>query len=136
MFCDPQNAYVGACGALAQGVASWVRDDGDAYFNRLGKMFDMMPGPLQWLKHKMKKHLLYVAPANVAAKPIKKEKWTPPEANLLLYIFIAVHICLPSPMPTPSLLLPPKALSPPHIHIKVKCMRKLKIQCTIFIHIF
>ena len=46
-----------------------------AYFNRLGKMFDVMPDRLQRLKHKMKEHLLHVAPANVAAKPpIKKRK--------------------------------------------------------------
>ena len=38
-------------------------------------------------------------------------------------------------MPTPSLLLPPKALSLPHVHIKVDRTRELKIQCTIFIHI-
>ena len=46
-----------------------------AYFNRLGKMYDVMPDRVQRLKHKMKEHLLHVAPANVDAKPpIKKRK--------------------------------------------------------------
>ena len=40
-----------------------------AYFNRMGKMFDVMPDRVQRLKHKMKEHLLHVAPANVTAKP-------------------------------------------------------------------
>ena len=44
-----------------------------AYFNRLGKMYDVMPDRLQRLKHKME-HLLHVAPANVDAKPIKKKE--------------------------------------------------------------
>ena len=78
----PQDAYAwGACSALAQGVASWVQDDGGTRswkhtcFNRLGKMFDVMPDWVQRLKHKMKEHLLHVAPANIAAKPpIKKRK--------------------------------------------------------------
>lgn len=46
-----------------------------AYFNRQDKMFDVMPYQVQRLKHKMKEHLLHVAPANIAAKPpIKKRK--------------------------------------------------------------
>ena len=45
-----------------------------AYFNRLGKMFDMMPNRLQRFKHKVKEHLLHVALANVAAKPPMKKR--------------------------------------------------------------
>ena len=39
-----------------------------AFFNRLGKMFDVIPDWLQQLKCEMKKYLLHLAPA---AKPIK-----------------------------------------------------------------
>ena len=53
-----------------------------AYFNRLGKIFDVMPDRLQRLKRKMKEYLLHVAPA---AKPIKMD------SNCSQPIFIRVY---------------------------------------------
>ena len=44
-----------------------------ACYNRLGKMFDVMPDRVQQLKHKMKEYLLHVTPANIAAKPPVKK---------------------------------------------------------------
>ena len=86
-----------------------------AYFNRLGKMYDVMPDRLQRLKHKMKEHLLHVAPANVDAKPIKKKgKWTLLKSQpQLLFISITAYTCLPSPM---SILSSPYAPKSPNFH--------------------
>ena len=83
-----------------------------AYFNRLGKMFDVMLDRLQRLKHKMKEHLLHVAPANIAAKPpIKKRKIDSTQSQPIFVLFIFAYT---PPMPTPSLLLPTKVFSHSH----------------------
>ena len=45
-----------------------------AYFNSLGRTYRGIPDPVQRLKQIMKEHLLHVAPANIAVKPVLKKR--------------------------------------------------------------
>lgn len=45
-----------------------------AYFNMLGRTFQGVPDKVERLKMQMTEHLLHVAPANIAAKPVVKKK--------------------------------------------------------------
>ena len=81
-----------------------------AYFNRLGKMFDVMPDWVQRLKHKMKEHLLHVAPANIAAKPVKKKNGLLLITILFLLNYVAVYTLTTLSHAYPLLILCPQSL--------------------------
>lgn len=45
-----------------------------AYFNRLGRTYQSIPDRVTRLNRMMHEHLLHVAPANIAAKPVVKRR--------------------------------------------------------------
>ena len=45
-----------------------------AYFNSLKRIHANTANPVQQLKQMMRDHLLHIAPANIAAKPLPKRK--------------------------------------------------------------
>lgn len=45
-----------------------------AYFNSLGKTYRGIPDRVKRLRHTMQEHLLHIAPANIAAKPVIKRR--------------------------------------------------------------